>query len=94
MSESVAPVYPAIAKAAHVEGPVVLLVSFKTTGEADTITVVAGPELLRQNAVTFVHGWRANPFTGPRTCPISVDFPLQNRGGRQVRSSFGIRSTA
>jgi hypothetical protein len=84
MSESIAPVYPAIAKAAHVEGPVVLLVSFKTTGEADTITVIAGPAVLRQNAVTFVQGWRANPFTGPRTCPISIDFHLQNAGDKQV----------
>jgi hypothetical protein len=84
MLESAAPVYPAIARAAHVQGPVVLLVSFKATGEVDTITVVTGPELLRQSAVTFVHGWRANPFTGSRTCPIGLEYHLQNPGDKEV----------
>jgi hypothetical protein len=37
------PIYPPIAEAAHVEGVVTLLVSFETTGEADTVSVVRGP---------------------------------------------------
>jgi hypothetical protein len=84
MSESSPPRYPAIALAAHVEGPVVLLVSFKTSGEADAISVVAGPEMLRESAIAFVRGWRANPFTGPRTCPIAIDYHMHKQGEKAL----------
>ena len=77
MSETTAPVYPVIAFAAHVQGPVVLLVTFKITGEVESASVVSGPEMLRANAISYVRGWRANPFTGPRTCPIVIDFHRQ-----------------
>jgi TonB family protein len=84
MSESSRPLYPAIAKAAHAQGVVVLLVSFKTSGEVDTISVVAGHEMLRESAIAFVRGWHANSFTGPRTCPIAIDYHLQKPGDRQA----------
>ena len=82
MTETTEPVYPPIAKAAHVEGNVIMLVSFKTTnGEVEKIDVISGPEMLRAAARTYVESWRANEYTGPRTCPIVILFVLnpQNR---------------
>ncbi|HEY5055361.1 MAG TPA: energy transducer TonB, partial [Acidobacteriaceae bacterium] len=48
VTDGAQPVYPPIAKAAHVEGVVTLLVSFKNTGEADTVQIVSGPPMLQQ----------------------------------------------
>jgi hypothetical protein len=83
MTESAAPVYPPIAKAAHVNGNVITLVSFKTTGEVGEVTVVSGPEMLRKAAVDYIRSWRANPYTGPRTCPIVINFAPQRPASRK-----------
>ena len=80
MTEAAAPIYPPIAKAAHVEGNVVMLVNFKISGEVEKIDVVSGPEMLKFAATNYVQGWRANEYTGPRTCPIVVSFRLHRQG--------------
>lgn len=68
--------YPPIAKAARVTGNVISLVKFKTSGEVERIDVISGPIMLRPNAETFIRGWQANPYGGPRTCPIVIKFML------------------
>lgn len=75
------PVYPPIARAAHVTGMVIMLVSFKTTGEADTVQIVSGPPMLRQAATDYVKSWKANTYSGPRTCPIVITFNLDKGDG-------------
>jgi len=70
------PVYPPIARAAHVSGIVIMLVSFKTTGEADTAQIVSGPMMLRQVATEYVKTWKANTYSGPRMCPIVITYQL------------------
>jgi Gram-negative bacterial TonB protein C-terminal len=80
MTESTTPLYPPIAKAAHVEGDVVMLVSFKLSGEVEKVDAVSGPEMLRPEATNYVKGWHANEYTGPRTCPIVVSFRLHRHG--------------
>jgi hypothetical protein len=77
MTETATPIYPPIARAAHVEGVVVMLVSFKTSGEVEKLDIVSGPEMLKAAAATYVKGWHANEYTGPRTCPIVVTFHLR-----------------
>jgi Gram-negative bacterial TonB protein C-terminal len=74
MTETAKPLYPPIAKAAHVDGPVVMLATFKTTGEVEKVELISGPEMLRAAAIDYVKSWRANPYTGPRTCPVVVTF--------------------
>jgi hypothetical protein len=74
MTETAYPAYPVIAQAAHLEGPVVMLATFKTTGEVEKVEVINGPQWLRTAATDFVRSWRANPYTGPRTCPVVVTF--------------------
>ena len=81
VTDGAKPVYPPIARAAHVQGMVILLVSFKTTGEADTVQIVSGPPMLQKAATDYVKSWRANTYTGPRTCPIVITFNLDLGNG-------------
>ena len=76
MRETVAPWYPAIRKAADVSGIVVLVATFDRTGEVTQVRAVSGPMLLREPAETFVKGWHADPYTGPRSCPVVVEYAL------------------
>ncbi|MFN2974426.1 energy transducer TonB [Terriglobus aquaticus] len=78
MSETTAPVYPPIAREAHVSGTVLLLASFDTAGRVTEVHTVSGLPMLRVAAETFVKGWQADPYTGPRSCPVVVEFALPN----------------
>jgi protein TonB len=75
------PVYPAIAKAAHVSGAVVLRAIISKTGEMQRLTVISGPEMLRSSAVAAVQTWRYRPYllNGEPTdveTTITVNFSL------------------
>ena len=56
------PVYPAIAKAAHVAGAVVLHAIISKTGTIQSLSVITGPEMLRANAVLAVQDWKYRPY--------------------------------
>ncbi|MBB5059956.1 TonB family protein [Granulicella aggregans] len=56
------PVYPAVAKAAHIAGTVALHVLITEQGEVTNLTVVSGPPLLRAAAVDAVKQWRYKPY--------------------------------
>ena len=80
ISESASLAYPPITRAARVQGPVVLLATFKPDGSVSEVKIVSAPLLLNQLmgrvAADFVKSWRANSFTGPRECPVVVQFVL------------------
>jgi protein TonB len=57
-----APVYPAIARAAHVSGVVVLHAVISKTGAIESLSVVSGPEMLRASAVAAVQAWKYKPY--------------------------------
>lgn len=76
VTDGAQPVYPPIARAARVSGMVILLVSFKTTGEADTVQVVSGPPMLRQAAVDYVTKWKVNEYSGQRTCRVTITYTV------------------
>jgi hypothetical protein len=80
MTETTKLLYPPIARAAHVQGDVIMLVSFKLSGEVEKIEVISGPEMLKIAATNYVQGLHANEYTGPRTCPIVVDFHILREG--------------
>lgn len=69
-------VYPPIARAAHIGGSVILLARFAQDGTVANATVISGPPMLRDSALEFVKSWRANAYTGPRECPMVIDFNL------------------
>jgi TonB family protein len=66
--------YPPIARAAHVNGTVILLARFDNNGVPVHVRVVSGPSMLQREAFDFVKNWRVNEYSGSRECPIVVSF--------------------
>ena len=62
MGTVVNPVYPAEAKAKHVQGVVILHAIISKTGDIENLEVISGPELLRQSAIDAVGRWRYKPY--------------------------------
>ena len=58
----ITPTYPAIAKAAHVQGTVVLSAVIDKNGRITGLQVVSGPEMLRSSAVEAVQMARYQPY--------------------------------
>jgi protein TonB len=56
------PVYPPIAKAARVQGTVVLQATISKTGAIENLHVVSGPTMLQQAALDAVRSWRYKPY--------------------------------
>jgi len=59
---SVPPVYPAIAKAAQVQGTVVLQVTIGVHGNVRSEKIISGPPMLQQEAIDCVKQWTYRPF--------------------------------
>src|ERR1700722_12434509 len=72
--------YPPIAKAVHVTGTMIFLVSFKQSGEVEKVEVLSGPKLLTTPATTYVRGLHANEYGGTRTSPIVINYLLEPTG--------------
>jgi protein TonB len=66
------PVYPAIAKAAHVSGTVVIQATISKTGAIGNLRAVSGPAMLRQSALDSVKTWRFRPYMLDGE-PVEVD---------------------
>jgi len=58
----IVPVYPAIARAAHVEGSVVIEAVISKAGRIESLSVVSGPEMLRTAALDAVRQARYAPY--------------------------------
>lgn len=58
----VEPTYPSLAKAARVQGEVVLTAIISTTGEIENLQLVSGHPMLVQEAITAVRQWRYKPY--------------------------------
>jgi protein TonB len=56
------PVYPPIAKAAHVSGTVVLHAIISKTGTIENLTAISGPAMLQGSAIDAVRQWRYKPY--------------------------------
>lgn len=59
---SVAPKYPKDAKAAHVEGTVVLKVKITKEGTVTDVEFVSGPDALKDAAIAAVQKWKYEPM--------------------------------
>ena len=66
------PQYPAIAKAARIQGTVVLQATISKTGEITNLRVISGPPLLQQSAMDAVRTWRYRPYLLNNE-PVEVD---------------------
>jgi protein TonB len=56
------PIYPPIARAAHMQGTVVLQATISKTGAIENLHVVSGPPMLQQAALDAVKTWRYKPY--------------------------------
>ena len=56
------PQYPAIAKASHTEGTVVLEAMISKTGTIEGLHVISGSPMLQQAAIDAVKTWRYRPY--------------------------------
>jgi TonB family protein len=79
--EKVEPVYPPIAKAAHVQGSVRLQVDIDTTGHVIKTKPISGPAMLVGAAIDCVKAWMYKPFENagqpvPATTVVALDFTL------------------
>ncbi len=89
VDHKVFPVYPPIAKAAHVQGTVVLDLRIGTTGKIESIDVVSGPPMLRQAAIDCVKQWTFHPFDrvgvpAIATGQVSIIFTLGDQSNTTV----------
>lgn len=71
------PVYPPIAKAAHIQGTVEVAVIVDSTGNVKWEKVLSGPAMLQQAALDAIHRWTFKPF-------------LQNGAAVSVSATFEI----
>ncbi len=58
----VTPVYPPIAKQAHISGQVVLQAMISKQGTIEHLTVISGHPMLTQSAIDAVSKWRYKPY--------------------------------
>lgn len=75
------PVYPPIAKAAHVQGSVLLHADVDEHGIITKVEVISGPPMLRQAALDAVKSWTYQPFENSGVASkvkivVSVPFSL------------------
>lgn len=62
LAGKVLPEYPPIARAAGIEGTVVLQATISKTGTIENVRVVSGPIMLQRAAVDAVRQWRYRPY--------------------------------
>jgi protein TonB len=83
LARQVMPVYPEIAKSAHIQGTVILHAIISKDGSVQELTYVSGPPLLMKTAMDAVRQWRYQP-TLLNGEPVEVDTTISvvfNLGG-------------
>jgi TonB family protein len=79
------PIYPPIAMAAHVQGPVVLRLFISDAGTVDKAIIVSGPEMLRASAIDAAKKWAFQPLETGKTSTrfeteVTFDFKTMGPG--------------
>ena len=77
------PIYPPIARAAHVGGTVVLHATISSSGAVESLTAISGPAMLQGAALDAVRQWKYKPYlldgaAVPVDTTITVNFNLNN----------------
>jgi periplasmic protein TonB len=62
LTTPIRPIYPAIAKAAHVEGTVVVEAIISRTGVIESLHVISGPVMLQSAAIDAIRAARYQPY--------------------------------
>ena len=97
--KQVDPVYPPIARAAHVAGSVTVQVKVKANGVLDSTEVVGGPMMLRAAALDAVKQWKFKPlkkdglsssFTTRLVIPFSLGETVDEQDLKTAREYFAL----
>lgn len=87
--------YPPIARAAHVEGTVLVSANFDQSGTVTTTKLVSGPLMLQQAANDFVRGLRSNADASERDCQFDISFKLMGNiaecGSREAKAASRLK---
>jgi protein TonB len=75
------PVYPELAKEAHVQGTVVIQIIIRADGSVTNTKLISAPPMLIQSAMDAVQKWRYAPFLQdgkavPVRTTVSVNYTL------------------
>jgi len=93
------PVYPAIAKAAQVQGDVVVQISIGKDGKVTTVKAISGPSMLVQSATDAVKSWQYTPFEkdgSPATVnttvtvPFTLSIPVDSKDEETAKAYFPL----
>jgi len=76
LTRQILPVYPQIARTAHISGTVVLHAVIAKDGSIQELTYISGPALLMRSAMDAVRQWRYQP-TQLNGVPVEVDTTIQ-----------------
>lgn len=60
--KSVQPIYPPVARAAHITGTVVLHAIIDEQGDVESLDVVSGPQMLQGSAIAAAKQWKYRPY--------------------------------
>jgi TonB family protein len=91
---TVPPKYPPEAKAAKIEGDVVLNVEIDAEGKVTNLTVESGPEILAKAALDAVRQWEfTKPASAPMNFDVTVHFELAKKAGEEAAATRGAKST-
>jgi TonB family protein len=89
----VQPVYPAVARAARIEGVVVLKAVIDKDGNIQDLTVASGSPMLRQAAIDAVSQWHCRPYLlngQPVEVDTTVDVIFQIGQQQQNHSTISL----
>lgn len=83
VNHRVPPVYPPIAKAAHIQGTVIFEIRVGVSGQIESMKVVSGPAMLQGAAMDCLKQWTYKPFekdgvSVAATGPVSIVFALSD----------------
>ena len=78
--ERKSPLYPPIAKAARVQGIVILMLTLDPDGNVVNVALVSGPPMLVASATASAQSLKVNPYTGPRACSYVVTYRIASEG--------------
>jgi TonB family protein len=70
------PIYPPIAKAAHISGDVKLELKVDPSGHVTNAKSISGPQMLLGAAIDSVKSWRYEPADAPTTFVVTISFVL------------------
>jgi TonB family protein len=97
--QQIEPIYPPIARAARIQGDVVIAVVIDKEGKIASEKAVSGPAMLQQSALDAVKKWRFTPFiengiailaSTTLTIPFHIDKPGEGPNADQEKAAQAL----